>query len=340
MKRILSAALLIVVIIGGPAQAQTYYWPACLGGHGPVKCRGLLNPAAFVVTAGMLPTGIPAINIAAGTVTDLVFGYLSGVTGPIQAQLDGKQAASAELSAIAAFAGTGMIAKTGPAAYAGRTITGTAEIVVNNGNGVSGNPGLSMGATLTNKQLTSSNGPSVAYKIVETPGTGANRIRMFVRGNSGWFFTMNASTTDGTTWTKDDTSLPSSVLSFEGTAGAPTLSAKFENSAASSWSTPTRSIRWTGTSSWLIKTGIYQQEAWSGGFIKGCVSGDVVRFPVQWPIPFEATPTNISIGTAASSGVDLTTRTMGVMDNTGGEVRITCNVTGDAYWIAKISAGS
>lgn len=56
----------------------------------------------------------------------------------------------ADLQAIAALTGTGILARTADGTWALRTVTGTAnEITVTNGNGVSGNPTLSLPTALT-----------------------------------------------------------------------------------------------------------------------------------------------------------------------------------------------
>ena len=44
------------------------------------------------ITVAQLPSGIPAAKIAAGTVTDAAFGWLSNVTSDLQAQINGKAA--------------------------------------------------------------------------------------------------------------------------------------------------------------------------------------------------------------------------------------------------------
>jgi hypothetical protein len=83
--------------------------------------------------------------IEASSVTSTELGYVSGVTSAIQTQLNAKQASDAELTAIAALASDGLIAKTGAGTAAVRTVTGTAnEITVTNGSGVSGNPTLAI----------------------------------------------------------------------------------------------------------------------------------------------------------------------------------------------------
>jgi len=59
------------------------------------------------------------------------------------------QAWDADLDSLAALAGTGVMVRTGAAAYALRTITGTAgNITVANGDGVGGNPTIDVGANV------------------------------------------------------------------------------------------------------------------------------------------------------------------------------------------------
>jgi len=55
----------------------------------------------------------------------------------------------ADLNALADLATTGILARTGAATYSPRTMTGDTEIVVSNGDGVSGNPTFSIGAGIT-----------------------------------------------------------------------------------------------------------------------------------------------------------------------------------------------
>lgn len=81
--------------------------------------------------------------------------YVDGVTSAIQTQLDGKQATDADLTALAALASTGLVARTGSATYAERTITAGAGISMANGNGVSGNPTITV-TGLTTTEIASS----------------------------------------------------------------------------------------------------------------------------------------------------------------------------------------
>jgi len=54
------------------------------------------------------------------------------------------QASDADLTAISALSSTGLVARTGVATYAERTITGGTGITVTNGDGVSGNPDVAL----------------------------------------------------------------------------------------------------------------------------------------------------------------------------------------------------
>lgn len=79
-------------------------------------------------------------------------GELNGLDSDISDLADavaGKQNGHAQLTALAALATNGLVARTAANTVAARTITGTAnEITVANGNGVSGNPTLSAAANL------------------------------------------------------------------------------------------------------------------------------------------------------------------------------------------------
>ncbi len=71
---------------------------------GDVTASGTGSVAATIanlaVTNAKVATGIDAVKIGDGTVSNTVFQYLSGVTSAIQAQIDGKQATNANLTTI------------------------------------------------------------------------------------------------------------------------------------------------------------------------------------------------------------------------------------------------
>lgn len=89
------------------------------------------------------------------------------------------QAFDSGLSALAAFNTNGLLVQTANNTFAGRTLTGTAaEITVTNGDGVSGNPTISIPAavTLTGKTLTGGTFTGGAFNGTlgaTTPSTGA-----------------------------------------------------------------------------------------------------------------------------------------------------------------------
>lgn len=84
---------------------------------------------------------------------------------------------SDDLAALEALASTGLAARTASNTWAQRTITGTAaEITVANGNGVSGNPTLSLPAalTFTGKTVTGGTFTGITDIAVADGGTGAS----------------------------------------------------------------------------------------------------------------------------------------------------------------------
>jgi hypothetical protein len=102
--------------------------------------------AGVIVNADINGTAaIDATKIADGTVTNTEFQYIGGLTSDAQTQLSAKQASDATLTALAAYNTNGILTQTNADTFAGRTITGTAsEITVTNGDGVAGNPTLSL----------------------------------------------------------------------------------------------------------------------------------------------------------------------------------------------------
>jgi hypothetical protein len=106
-----------------------------------------------------------------GTLTATEIGYLDGVTSAIQTQLDAKQAGDADLTAIAGLASSGLIGRTGAGTAAARTITGTAnQIVVADGDGVSGNPTISIAVFTSSAQtITSAGALTLAHGLSAAP---------------------------------------------------------------------------------------------------------------------------------------------------------------------------
>lgn len=87
------------------------------------------------------------------------------------------QAFDADLTAIAALSSNGLLARTGAGTAAARTLTGTAaEITVTNGDGVAGNPTLSLPSALTFTGKTITGGtfasPTFTTPALGTPASG------------------------------------------------------------------------------------------------------------------------------------------------------------------------
>jgi hypothetical protein len=93
--------------------------------------------------------------------------YVKGVTSAIQTQINAKQASDATLTALAAYNTNGLLTQTAADIFTGRTMTGTPnEISVADGDGVSGNPTLSLPATIdlggkTSLEIPNSAAPSL-----------------------------------------------------------------------------------------------------------------------------------------------------------------------------------
>lgn len=128
------------------------------------------------------------------------------------------QAYDADLAAVAGLATTGLVARTGAGTVSTRTVTGTAaEVTVSNGDGVSGNPTVSLptALTFTGKTVT---GGSFSSPAITTP-TG------IVKGDVGLGNVDNTSdaTKNAATATLTNKTLTSPIISIISNTGALTL---------------------------------------------------------------------------------------------------------------------
>jgi hypothetical protein len=100
-----------------------------------------ITTANLTALRALASDGSGKVVVSAATSGDLA--NISGLSSNAQTQLNNKQPLDADLTAIAALATDGLIAKTGAGTAATRTLTpGSTKLSISNGNGVSGNPTL------------------------------------------------------------------------------------------------------------------------------------------------------------------------------------------------------
>lgn len=113
--------------------------------YSPIITGGASSIVSANLTASRALASDGSGKVAVSAVTTTEQGYLSGVTSAIQTQLNAKQALDATLTALAAYNTNGLLTQTAADTFVGRTIAGTAsQITATNGDGVAGNPTLSL----------------------------------------------------------------------------------------------------------------------------------------------------------------------------------------------------
>lgn len=123
-------------------------------------------------------------NVTKGSyiLTDLTsngFVKTSGGTGTLSIDTTSYQTLDATLTALAAYNTNGILTQTAADTFTGRTITGTAnEITLTNGDGVSGNPTVSIpsSVTFTGKTITGGTYASVAQMTVDNIDINGNTV--------------------------------------------------------------------------------------------------------------------------------------------------------------------
>lgn len=114
-----------------------------------------------------------------GTLTATELGYVDGVTGPIQTQLDGKQPIDTTLTGLAALAGTGIVVETSADVFTNRTLVAPAAgITISNADGTAGNPTLVLANDLAAYEGLATTG----YVVRTGDGTAATRA---IAGGAG-----------------------------------------------------------------------------------------------------------------------------------------------------------
>lgn len=134
-------------------------------------------------------------GISAGTTRTLTSPDASG-TIALTADLADYQPVDSTLTALAAHNTNGIITQTGADTFTGRTITGTAnQITVSNGDGVAGNPTLSIPY---NVNLGSSASGSSSIAFFEDTDNGSNKITVTVPSAIGSDYTLTLPSSAGT----------------------------------------------------------------------------------------------------------------------------------------------
>lgn len=133
------------------------------------------------------------------TSTNLVFKSLtstgSSLTFTNTATTVNGEIADATLIALAAYNTNGLVTQTAADTFTGRTITGTAsQIAVSNGNGVSGNPTLS----LPSQVILPTNAAACSISLLEASANGTNKVTVVAPDNIASDWTLTLPTSGGT----------------------------------------------------------------------------------------------------------------------------------------------
>jgi hypothetical protein len=116
-----------------------------------------------------IASGLDAVKLSGGAVTNAEFDFLDGVTSSIQTQLNNKQGLDATLTSLAGYNSTGFLVQTAADTFTGRSLAGTTNRVnVTNGNGVSANPTIDIASALLPSPLAGDAG-----KVLKATGADA-----------------------------------------------------------------------------------------------------------------------------------------------------------------------
>ena len=152
--------------------------------------RTLTGDSEVTITNGDGVAGNPTFSLASGITRD------SELSAAISALSSVYQEDDADLAAYAALATSGLVARTGSGTVAARTLTGDTEIVVANGDGVSGNPTLSIGAAIARVAAVAAGYQPLATALTRLAGIGSGASGdVLIRDAVG--FTNLAKSTDG-----------------------------------------------------------------------------------------------------------------------------------------------
>ncbi len=147
-----------------------------------------------ILTAGEMPSGIDAAKIGGGVVSNTEFGYLDGVTSPIQTQLNSKLSGTVPIASGGTGATSAAAARTNLGTNDAANITTGILPVARGGTGIgslAANRLLGSGATANNIQaITIGTGLSLSGGVLSNSSTGvtgsgvANRLAYWSGGTS------------------------------------------------------------------------------------------------------------------------------------------------------------
>lgn len=191
---------------------------------------------------------IDAAKIADGSVSNSEFQFIGGLTSDAQTQINGKQAADATLTALAAFNTNGLMTQTAADTFTGRTLTaGSSKVAITNGDGVAGNPTIdvteanltldNIGGTLgISKGGTGQTTQTAGFDALSPTTTkgdiivdnGTNAVRLPI-GTNNQVLTADSAETTGVKWATPAaasgdvvgpaSSVNSEIVLFDGTTG-------------------------------------------------------------------------------------------------------------------------
>lgn len=141
-----------------------------------------ISDTNVVSATGVLVSGLTASravqtdaskNLESSAVTSTQLSYVD-FTSSGQTQLNAKQGLDATLTALAAYNTNGILTQTAADTFAGRTITGTAnEVAVSNGDGVAGNPTLSLPTGIDAAKIADGSVSSTEFQYISTLSSNA-----------------------------------------------------------------------------------------------------------------------------------------------------------------------
>lgn len=162
-----------VAKVGTPANNQLGVWTGdgTLEGDAALTFDTSTDTLAIGASGSLAFGAVTILSDSAGTTTLSNIDSIDATTETtLEAALD-FQPQDATLTALAAYNTNGILAQTAADTFAGRTITGTSnEISVSNGDGVAGNPTLSLPATIDLGGKTSLEIPNSAAPTVDADG--------------------------------------------------------------------------------------------------------------------------------------------------------------------------